>query len=237
MYFLNFFRKINMILHDHIYIHKKSQARHVNNAWENYKEESMKKCYEEFKKYFSDAVFVTFKDIRKYAITEALLNAEKDKNLFYLEFGVFSGGSINFFSKYVPEIYGFDSFQGLKEDWQGFDVQKGHFNLHGKIPSLNHNVIPIVGWVQDTLDKFLKEKKPKINFVHMDLDTYPSSKYVMEKIKPYLVKGSIILFDEIYNYAGWEVGEYKALKEVFKDEEYQFIAFSRDNHSAVIKIL
>ena len=89
----------------------------------------------------------------------------------------------------------------------------------------------------DTLEKFLEEKKPNINFVHMDLDTYPSSKYVLEKIKPFLMKGSIILFDEIYNFAGWEVGEYKALKEVFNDNEYKFIAFARDNHPAIIKIL
>ncbi len=234
---LVFLRKINGVLHDHIYVHKKPQIKHVNNAWENYKEESMKKCYEEFKKYFSEAVFINFKDIREYAIKEALQNNQNNKDVFYLEFGVFSGNSINFFSKYVPEIYGFDSFQGLKEDWQGFDVQKGHFNLNGKIPKLNKNVVPVSGWVQDTLEKFLEEKKPNINFVHMDLDTYPSSKYVLEKIKPFLMKGSIILFDEIYNFAGWEVGEYKALKEVFNDNEYKFIAFARDNHPAIIKIL
>ena len=47
---------------------------------------------------------------------------------------------------------------------------------------------------------FLKEKNPKINFVHMDVDTYESSKFVLESIKPNLVKGSVILFDELYNF-------------------------------------
>ena len=57
----------------------------------------MKKCYEEFKKYFSEAVFINFKDIREYAIKEALQNNQNNKDVFYLEFGVFSGNSINFF--------------------------------------------------------------------------------------------------------------------------------------------
>ena len=31
-----------------------------------------------------------------------------------------------------------------------------------------------------------------------------------------MAKDSIIIFDELYNYPGWDVGEYKALKEVFR---------------------
>ena len=91
--------------------------------------------------------------------------------------------------------------------------------------------------VQDTLPQFLKEHKPSINFVHIDLDTYESSKFVLTEIKPYLSKNSIILFDELYNFVGWEVGEYKALTEAFNENEYKFLAFSRDITQATIKIL
>ena len=72
--------------------------------------------------------------------------------------------------------------------------------------------------------------------MHMDLDVYESSKYVLEKTKPYLTKGSIILFDELYNYPGWSVGEYKALKETFDDKEYKFIAFCSNGSGVAIKI-
>ena len=34
----------------------------------------------------------------------------------------------------------------------------------------------------------------------MDLDTMSLSKFVLEKIKPFLTKNAIILFDELYNY-------------------------------------
>ena len=46
-----------------------------------------------------------------------------------------------------------------------------------------------------------------------------------------------IYFDELYNYTGWEVGEYKALREVFKENEYKFLAFSREGAQVVIQIL
>ena len=127
--------------------------------------------------------------------------------------------------------------QGLKENWKGAHFSKGSFDLKGKIPDLNKNVIPIVGWVQDTLPKFLNEKKPSINFVHMDIDTYPSSKFVLSNLKPFLNKSCIITFDDFYNFAGWEVGEYKAFAETFNENEYKFLAFSKFGRQATIQIL
>ena len=61
------------------------------------------------------------------------------------------------------------------------------------------------------------------------MDTYGPTKYTLEKVKPYLVSNAIIIFDEYYNYIGWEEGEYKAFKEVFKDDEYEYKAFSIEN--------
>ena len=212
---------------------------YINNksVYDFYKEEQIKNCYEHFKKFFKTAVLLNSEKIRGHAINLAKDN-DKDPNNFYLEFGVFSGTSINFFSKNINKnIYGFDSFEGLKEDWLGTSVTKGTFDLKKKIPKLNSNVIPISGWVQDTLPKFLDEKKPKINFVHMDIDTYESSKFVLENIKPFLIKGAIILFDELYNFEGWDVGEYKALTEVFDEKDYSFVSFSTDTAQAAIKIL
>jgi hypothetical protein len=140
-------------------------------------------------------------------------------------------------SKFVKKIYGFDSFEGLREDWNGrIDHPKTTFTLNKKLPKLNNNVTPIVGWVQDTLNPFLKEHNPSIVFTHMDMDTYESTKFALEQIKPYLSKKSIILFDELYNYVGWEYGEYRALKEVFKDTEYDFILFAIDAPHAAIQL-
>ena len=192
--------------------------------------------FNHFKEYFKNSL--TFENkwkMREYAIKTALLN-DKNKEYYYLEFGVFKGDSSNFFSKFINKIYCFDSFEGLKEDWIGTGAPKGRFNLDKKIPKLNSNIEPIVGWVEDTLDDFLNKHSPKINFVHMDMDTYNSTKFTLEKLKPYLAKDAIILSDELYNYLGWENGEYKALMEVFKEDEFKYKAFLINGSVCVIQI-
>ena len=55
--------------------------------------------------------------------------------------------------------------------------------------------------------------------------------------KKHLAKNSIIIFDELYNYAGWQMGEFKALTEVFKENEYRYLCFSMDKEQVVIEIL
>jgi hypothetical protein len=207
-----------------------------SSPYEMYVEEEIKKCYETFKPYFKKSIFLNFKDYHKFIIERAKENDESNKK-FYLEFGVYTGTSINFFSKHVNTIYGFDSFEGLKEDWAGYELQKGYFSLNKKLPKLNKNVIPIVGWAQDTLVPFLEKHKPEVNFLHLDMDTYESTKFVLEKIKPYLVKNCIIAFDELYNFSGWEVGEYKALKETYNDNEYKYVCFRLDGTQTAIQII
>lgn len=230
---LKFIRRVLNIFKQYAYPNYKSNS----TVYDLYKEEQIKNCYEHFKSDLKNSVLLSSDQIRGHALNKAIEN-DNNSNYFYIEFGVFSGTSINYFSnKLKKNIYGFDSFEGLKEDWLGTSVTKGTFDLKKKIPTLNSNVIPVVGWVQDTLPIFLNEKKPQINFVHMDVDTYESSKFILEKIKPFLIKGAIILFDEIYNFEGWDVGEYKALTEVFENKDYQFISFSKDTSQAAIKIL
>ena len=135
-------------------------------------------------------------------------------------------------------IYAFDSFLGLREDWKGTQAIKGTFDLKGKIPKLNSNVIPIKGWIQDTLPSFLlNNKEKKINFIHMDVDTYESTVFILKEIKPYLTKGSVILFDELYNYINWQENEYKALTEVFNESDYRYIAFSKEGAEVILEII
>lgn len=171
----------------------------------------LNETFNNFKTHFKKSVlFDNGQAIRKYAINNSLLN---DKNLeyFYLEFGTYSGESANMFSKYVKKLYTFDSFEGLSNDWVGrLNRPKGFFNRNGKLPKLNSNVEPVVGWVEDTLDNFLNSHKPKINFIHFDMDTYGPTKFTLMKVKPYLLKNAILMFDDFYNYFGWDQGEYKA---------------------------
>jgi len=193
--------------------------------------------FDNFKEHFKKSMlFDSIWEFREYAIKTALEN-DKNKEFYNLEFGVFKGESANFFSKYVNKLYCFDGFEGLMEDWLGTSVMKGRSNLNKKIPKLNSNIEPVVGWVEDTLEDFLKKHNPKINFVHLDMDTYSPTKFTLEKLKPYLVKDAIILFDELYNYPGWKNGEHKALMEVFKDNEFEYKAFNLEDKQCVIQII
>jgi hypothetical protein len=203
--------------------------------FEKYQRENLEESYNCFKKYFLKSIFLKDDKIKVYAILKTL---EIKKEGLYLEFGVHKGKSINFLSKLIKDkiIYGFDSFEGLKEDWKGTQATKGTFNLNGKIPSLNKNVSPIKGWIQDTLPIFL-ERSENINFVHIDVDTYDTSNFILKTIKPFLNNGAIILFDELYNCIGWEENEYKALIENFNEKEYDYLAFSKEGSQVLIKYI
>jgi len=219
---------------------KYSSSRGENDIIYHFQKDEIYDCYQFFKEYFYEASFMPTSGIREYGIKEAL--ALEDKNNFILEFGVFTGNSINQISKFLNKdriIYGFDSFVGLRENWQSSVGLKGiSFNLNNKLPKVNENCVLIDGWVQDTLPAFLIEKEVKnIGFVHMDLDTYESTKFVLEKIKPHLSHNSVIIFDNLYNKIGWEIGEFKALNEIFKENEYKYEVFAYKNEQVLIRFI
>lgn len=211
----------------------KNQPRRLKKILE---QNTIKENYEFFKSDFEKSVlFEKIDDIRSYAINTAL-QKDKEQKFLYLEFGVYQGNSTNFFSKKLKTLFAFDSFEGLEEDWVGTNKRTGYFHLNQKIPKLNKNVNLAVGKVQDTLDNFLNNHQKKINFVHLDFDTYKPTKFVLEKIKPFLANDSILIFDQFYNYAGWKDGEYKAFKEVFNSENYSYKAFNLESKQCVIQI-
>ncbi len=147
-----------------------------------------------------------------------------------LEFGVFKGRSINHFAEVFKDqtLHGFDSFEGLAEDWTGYHLPKGTFNLDGKLPQVKENVTLHKGWFDKTLPAFLKGKPANIRLCHIDCDTYESSLYVLQNVAPLLVTGSVVVFDEYYGYPNWRFGEYRAWQEVCADKglKYKYIAFS-----------
>lgn len=153
-----------------------------------------------------------------------------------IECGVFEGRSINAMAANVPDrtVYGFDSFEGLEEDWVGSNHLAGHFDLKGRLPEVAANVVLTKGWVQDTLPPFLVAQSGPIAYLHIDTDTYAPAQAILRLTRDRLVPGSIILFDELIGYPFWEEGEYKALVEELDGVRYSFIAFS--NMQAAIQI-
>ena len=148
------------------------------------------------------------------------------------EFGVHQAYSLNAFARAIRRkgktIYGFDSFEGLKEDWAGSTLKKGHFDLKGKLPKVESNAVLIKGWFDCSVPHFLSQHSEHFSFIHVDCDTYESTKTLLEMLSDRIKSGCIIIFDEYFGYIGWKLGEYKAWQEFVAARRisYEYIAFS-----------
>jgi len=158
-------------------------------------------------------------------------------NKLICEFGVYSGHTINHIASLTDEtVFGFDSFEGLPERWRdGFE--KGHFKKDG-LPSTRENVELIVGWFDETLPKFIEEHPKPVGFLHIDCDLYSSTKTIFDLLTPYMQPGCVIVFDEYFNYPGWEEGEFKALHEFLRKTglSYDYLGFNRLSEQVAIII-
>jgi hypothetical protein len=145
----------------------------------------------------------------------------------YLEFGVWKGGSINFIAgRANGAVHGFDSFRGLPEDWADVHA-RGTFDMQGRPPPVRENVSLHVGWFDETVPKFLGEYPGDIAFLHIDCDLYSSTKTVFSLLGDRIKPGCVIVFDEYFNYPGWQKHEYKAFQEFIEASalEYRYLCY------------
>ena len=147
------------------------------------------------------------------------LNSEiiKKRPIDYLEFGVFEGNSIKYWSEInthnMSKFWGFDTFTGLPETMfvPINTLNKGIFDMGGKLPVIADKRVSFVkGLFQDTLSKFLKEQPmPSSLVIHIDSDLYSSSLYVLTRCNDILIPGAIIIFDQF----SAVLDEFRALKD------------------------
>ncbi len=171
--------------------------------------------------------------VHDYALSKVKLNG------LFLEFGVHSGKSINFLaSKTSNLVYGFDSFEGLPEFWrQGFE--KGHFKLND-LPYVAKNVKLIKGWFNESLPHFLKNhRNTNIAYLHIDCDLYSSTSTIFKLLKTMIIPGTIIVFDEYFNFPGWENHEYKAFQEFLLETKfnYKYLVYNELHQQVAVEIL
>ena len=129
-----------------------------------------------------------------------------------------TGKSINYFAKRLKgkTLYGFDSFAGLPEAWRG-NYPQGTFKT--PLPSVRENVRLFPGLFDQTLPGFLEQHGEPALLLHLDADLYGSTKFVLEQMQPRLAPGTILIFDEFFNYPGWLEGEYKAVAEFIQSSK------------------
>lgn len=119
---------------------------------------------------------------------------------FVLEFGVFKGASIRILAELTAEpVYGFDSFEGLPEDWTLFH-KKSFFDVQAALPDAPDHVTFIKGFFDQTLDTWLEAHPGLVRFAHLDADLFSSTHFVLNRLKPRLTNGTVLIFDD-YLYA------------------------------------
>jgi len=157
-----------------------------------------------------------------------------------MEFGVYQGKSLRLIAARVAQtVYGFDSFQGLPEDWTHFQ-RKGRFSLEGVPPRFEEsNVALVPGWFEQTLPGFLAAHAGPARFVHADADLYSSTVTILKSLRERIMPGTVIVFDEYFNYPGWEQHEFRAFQEFIRETglRYQYLGFASGASAVAVKIV
>ena len=163
--------------------------------------------------------------------------SQVDQPGLFLEFGVARGKSIRWIASQTERtVHGFDSFKGIPEYWAG--TPAGTF-ARRKLPKVPDNVELHVGLFGDTLPGFMQQNPDPIAFLHVDCDLYSSTRTIFEFVCERLQPGTIILFDDYYNYPGWRDNEHKAFQEFVADSgtQYEYIAYWVTGEQVAARIL
>jgi O-methyltransferase len=151
----------------------------------------------------------------------------------YFEFGLWRGKTFSYarlmkqrYRLTAMRLWGFDSFQGLPE----FEQQKDEIWKPGQFAcsesefrgilqrkgfsDSEYELIP--GFYHSSLTPELTKRMAgvKVAVVYIDCDLYESTRDVLAFLPPFLQDGTIICFDDYYNYKGSPTqGEQRAIAE------------------------
>ena len=156
----------------------------------------------------------------------------------YCEFGVYRGASINYIASNTNHtIHGFDSFEGLPETWRT-GYEKGAFQISG-LPKVRENVKLHKGWFNESLPVWAKANPGPMAFMHVDSDLYASAKTVLDVLGDRVVPGTVIQFDDYFDYPGWQQGEHKAFTEFVESRrvKFEYLGYCYQGDALSLRIL
>lgn len=156
-----------------------------------------------------------------------------------LEFGVASGTTLRIVSESLRPtghpVFGFDVWSGLPEAWRtGF--------LAGEFAQDDVPTVPgaqlVSGLFEDTLPGFLADHPGPVAFAHLDADLYSSTRTVLDLVGDRLVPGSVLVFDEYFNYPGWQNHEHRAWTEFVERTgvRFDYVAYTADHEQVVVRL-
>src|SRR5262249_38332061 len=129
------------------------------------------------------------------AVFGAVAERVQDEKVLYLEFGVFEGRSMRYWSKALRNpaamLHGFDSFEGFPEDFDvGGPYQKGTFDVGGRIPQIDDPRVKFFkGWFENTLPTYQVPAHDRL-VICLDADLYSSTIFVLRRLRDYIKPGT-----------------------------------------------
>lgn len=163
-------------------------------------------------------------------VFDAVAQRVQNRHVLYLEFGVARGDATQYWVEAITDptarFYGFDSFEGLPEDFDqtSSQLKTGHFDTGGQVPQIDDPRVAFVkGWFQDTLPSF-EVPEHDVLVLNMDADLYTSTRFVLDYLKPYIRPGTFVYFDDLSR----PEHEPKAFSEFMKDTGLKFRIVSAD---------
>ena len=156
----------------------------------------------------------------RWGVFDTVIAKVRDQRVLYLEFGVFRGRTIRYWSGKLrhPEtkLHGFDSFEGLPAAWGPHTA--GTFSVSGQIPAIDDPRVKFFkGWFEDTLRDYQVPDHDVLVMI-MDADLYSSTAFVFGRLRPYIRPGTFIYFDEMNHVED----EPRAFDELIRDSGLQF---------------
>lgn len=75
--------------------------------------------------------------------------------------------------------------------------------------------------------------------MHIDSDLYSSAVTIFNNAQNYIKSGTVIVFDEFFNYSGFENEEFRAFHEFINRTQlsFKFITYNRKHEQVAVKIL
>lgn len=157
---------------------------------------------------------------------------------YVLEFGVATGRTIRHIARLLPDqqIWGFDSFQGLPENWSWL-FPRGSFK--GNQPRVPGNVHLVEGMFDQTLPGWCSNLKGPVALLHIDCDLYTSTRTVLDILADRIVPGTIIVFDEYLNFPGWQQDEFRAWQEFVVQHQlrYRYIGRVGSHQQVAVQVV
>ncbi len=154
----------------------------------------------------------------RWAFFDAIIEASDQTRPFY-EFGVWQGASFRYLIRTFGSGFGFDTFQGLPEDWH--KQKSGSYSSAGNVPDIAGGEF-IVGDFAKSLPGFFAVERPMASVINFDADLYSSTLCALRHARSVIDDKTILIFDEFLMNENWEQDEFRALNEYCEREGLRY---------------